>query len=69
MKAHILFFPEPSQFGIDEGRISKLTITDRDKKTRVNYDRGWDAEPPESGTAREFYDDIMNCESWLEEKG
>lgn len=34
-------FDDPSQFGIDEGRISKLAIA-VDGKLVLNYDRGWD---------------------------
>ena len=39
-------YDEPSEFGINGGRISKLFI--RDKKTGdylVNFDRGWDVKP------------------------
>jgi len=62
LRAHILYFSEPSkEFGIDGGYVSKLTVTDGKKKV-VNYDRGWDVEPPESGKVREFYDDIMGCQ-------
>lgn len=39
-------YPEGSEWGIDEGRISKLCIADEaDKKTLVHFDRGWDREP------------------------
>lgn len=34
----------PSQFGINEGRISKLTVT-RDEEIILEYDRGWSIEP------------------------
>lgn len=34
----------PSDYGIDEGRISKLTIS-MDGVDVVNYDRGWDIKP------------------------
>lgn len=37
-------YDEPSQFGINEGRISKLTVK-QGKKDIINYDRGWDIEP------------------------
>lgn len=37
-------FDAPSKMGIDNSRISKLTIT-RDGVTEVNYDRGWDVRP------------------------
>lgn len=37
---------ECSEFGIDGGRISKLTITNEGTgREVVNYDRGWDIEP------------------------
>ena len=38
-------FEEPSQYGIGEGRISKLYIADADRKMLANYDRGWDKRP------------------------
>jgi len=38
-------YKEPSQYGIDGGRISKLEIIDKDNNTLVNYDRGWDIKP------------------------
>ena len=37
-------YDEPSVYGIDEGRISKLTVT-RDGQEIISYDRGWDQEP------------------------
>lgn len=37
-------FEEPSQFGINGGRISKLMIK-KDGVITCNYDRGWDIEP------------------------
>ena len=37
-------FEEPSQYGINEGRISKLTIRINGQDA-ANYDRGWDIEP------------------------
>ena len=37
-------FDEPSVYGIDEGRISKLTVR-RDDREIISYDRGWDLEP------------------------
>ena len=43
-------YDEGSEFGIDGGRISKLMIT-IDKKTVVNYDRGWDIKPDENDKA------------------
>ncbi len=41
-------YDEPSEYGIDGGRISKLTIKRQDE-TVVNYDRGWDVEPADDG--------------------
>lgn len=38
-----------SQFGIDGGRISKLTLK-RDSEIVANYDRGWDVEPADNDT-------------------
>ena len=38
-------FEEPSIYGIRQGRISKLWLTDADRKETVNYDRGWDMRP------------------------
>ena len=42
-------FEEGSEFGINGGRISKLTIN-LDKKKLANYDRGWDIEPMDENT-------------------
>ncbi len=48
-------FDEASQWGIDEGRISKLMLK-RSGKIVCNYDRGWDIEPtdPNSKLAAEI---------------
>lgn len=43
-------FEEGSVYGINGGRISKLTIK-IDGQTVVNYDRGWDIEPDENNQA------------------
>ncbi len=37
-------FDEPSRFGINGGKISKLMIK-KDGVITCNYDRGWDVEP------------------------
>ena len=37
-----------SKYGIDGGRVSKLTIK-RGSETVANYDRGWDIEPVDEG--------------------
>lgn len=38
-------YDEPSQFGINGGRISKLTLKGEDGTELANYDRGWDIKP------------------------
>ena len=38
------YFDEPSQYGIENGRISKLTLK-QNGKTVYNFDRGLDIEP------------------------
>lgn len=38
-------YDEPSGFGIDHGRVSKLEIRDKDGNIAVTYDRGWDKRP------------------------
>lgn len=42
-------FEEGSEFGINGGRISKLTIN-LGKEKVANYDRGWDIEPTDEDT-------------------
>ena len=37
-------FENPSRFGINSGRVSKLSLR-RGEKFVVNYDRGWDVKP------------------------
>ena len=45
-KYWVKHFEEGSRFGIDNGKISKLTIRKvGEPKNLCNYDRGWDAEP------------------------
>ena len=55
-------FDEGSQYGIEGGRISKLTLK-RDGKIVVNYDRGWDIHPedPETQLAMEI---LLHTENW-----
>lgn len=43
----IKYFEEGSEFGIEEGRISKLTLQ-REDETIANYERGWDVEPKDA---------------------
>ena len=58
-EASILSFDEPSEYGIDNGRISKLYIVERTRTLKVvcNYVRGWDVKP--SKEVKEFYDKII----------
>ena len=51
-------FDTPSKFGIDDGRISKLSIRSGNEEF-VNYDRGWDIEPstPEH---RKIYEAVVS---------
>jgi len=47
-KYWVKHFEEGSQFGIDGGKISKLTIRKVDStRDLCNYDRGWDVKPIE----------------------
>ncbi len=43
-------YEEGSEYGINGGKISKLSIQ-IDGKTVVNYERGWDIEPDENDEA------------------
>lgn len=53
-------FEEPSDFGIDNGKISKLRITNKtDSKQEINYDRGWDIKPHKSGSLKKVYDEFI----------
>lgn len=45
----VKFYEEPSRFGIDGGRISKLMIK-RKNEVVCNYDRGWDVRPVDENT-------------------
>ena len=40
----IKHYEEPSDYGIERGRISKLSLRAQGKEF-VNYDRGWDIYP------------------------
>jgi hypothetical protein len=49
-----------SEFGIDGGRISKLTIRKAgESRDLANYDRGWDA-PPSDGEVKAVYDILIS---------
>lgn len=59
-EACLVAFDEPSQFGINGGKISKLTITRRcNRKILCNYDRGFDVQPAEEVKA--FYNEIIKA--------
>ena len=45
----VKFYEEPSQFGIDGGKISKLMLK-RKGQIVCNYDRGWDIKPVDENT-------------------
>jgi len=69
-----VFFPQPSQYGIDEGAVSKLTILKYDggleslvlgvrPKAEIlfNYDRGHDINRlSQSKSAQNLYDDMIS---------
>ena len=38
-------FEEPSNYGIRQGRISKLWMSNVEDGEFINYDRGWDMHP------------------------
>lgn len=42
-------YEEPSQFGIEGGRVSKLMLK-RKGQIVCNYDRGWDTRPVDENT-------------------
>ena len=51
-------FDEPSHYGINNGRISKLWILDtKNKKEMANYDRGWDVRPKKG--VKTIYNQIL----------
>ncbi len=55
------YYEEPSEaFGIDGGRISKLTIRRMDSsRDIVNYDRGWDIHCPDEYEVKAAYIAIL----------
>ena len=53
-------FDEGSDFGINGGRISKLSINDGNK-TIVNYDREWDIEA--TGDAKAVLEEVLDNEN------
>ena len=53
-----LVFPEGSIYGINNGNISKLSITDPNGKLVLNYDRGWDIKP--NAKTKKIMDKILD---------
>jgi len=53
----IKHFEEGSEFGINNGRISKLHIS-KDGVTLANYDRGWDILPVDA-EIKEVYKELV----------
>jgi hypothetical protein len=49
-------YDEPSIFGINKGRVSKLSLRSKDG-ILVNYDRGWDKRPHEE--IKPYYKAVM----------
>lgn len=47
----IKVYDEPSEYGIDGGRVSKVIITRKDE-TVCNYDRGWGIKPLDEDTEK-----------------
>jgi len=55
----VKIFDECSKYGINRGRISKLTLRDETgEHCLINYDRGWDIEPDDEYL--EHYEAIIN---------
>ena len=44
-KIQMVRFDEPSQYGIRQGRISKLWVVEAGHEPVINFDRGWDVRP------------------------
>ena len=53
-KFYAKLFDEPSEYGIKEGRVSKLTIKMNDGTVIVNFDRGWDIRPKTAESKKIF---------------
>jgi hypothetical protein len=57
-KYWVKHYEEGSQFGIDGGKVSKLTIRKvGESRDLCNYDRGWDIEP--TGEVKAVYAIIL----------
>ncbi len=49
-----------SEFGINNGRISKLTVSNPQNEIIINYQRGWDIEP-ETAEAKHILEIILQA--------
>lgn len=58
IKWEIKVFNEGSQFGINNGKISKLSI-EQDGYQVCNYDRGWDKKPS-TPEAKQVYNMLIS---------
>ena len=57
-QASIVHFEQPSHFGINGGRISKMFIQNyKTGEIVCNYDRGWDKIP--TTEVKAFYDELL----------
>jgi len=59
-------FNDPSMYGIDGGRVSKLSISSLHGMIVANYDRGWDIEPNEE--ILDYFDAVMELLENSEER-
>ena len=44
-KIQLVRFDEPSQYGIRQGRMSKLWVAEAGHEPSMNFDGGWDVRP------------------------
>lgn len=51
-------FPEPSGFGIHNGRVSKLDLRNKDGEIVFNYDRGHDVDRISTETLNEIISEL-----------
>jgi bifunctional DNA-binding transcriptional regulator/antitoxin component of YhaV-PrlF toxin-antitoxin module len=59
-EAKLKVYEVRSEFGINEGRISKLYIKRKaDGAVMASYDRGWDVEPAEE--IKDLYEEILKA--------
>ena len=49
-KIQLVRFDEPSQYGIRQGRMSKLWVAEAGHEPVINFDRGWDVRPKTAET-------------------